>query len=86
MPPKFTLGSMMSFATHPHWSLNALLHPGFDLANVAQRKDLSLKSGAVSVIQYLSDQIDRTVDLERCGMAGPGMGRSIPYQRCALRP
>ena len=61
MPPKFTLGSMMSFATHPHWSLNALLHPGFDLANVAQRKDLSLKSGAVSVIQYLSDQIDRTV-------------------------
>ena len=62
MPPKFTLGSMLSFATHPHWSLNALLHPGFDLANVAQRKDLSLKGGAVSVIQYLNDQIDRSLN------------------------
>ncbi len=62
MPPKFTLGSMFSFLTHPHWSLNALLHPGFDLANVSQRDDLSLKKGAVSVIKYLSDQMDRSLN------------------------
>ena len=61
MPPKFSLSSLFSFATHPHWSLNALRDPGFDLANVSQRKDLSIAGDQVSPIQYLSSQIDRSV-------------------------
>lgn len=61
IPPKFGLSSLASFALHPEWSLNALRDRNFDLANVEQRDDLSVAGEPVSVIQYLSDQIDRTV-------------------------
>lgn len=61
MPPKFSLGSLFSFATHPEWSLNALRQKNFDLANVEQREDLSVAGKPVSVMEYLTDQIDQTV-------------------------
>jgi L-lactate dehydrogenase (cytochrome) len=60
MPPRFTLGSLMSFALHPRWSINFLLDPDFRLANVAHRVD-ALGGGAMSVINYINSQFDRTV-------------------------
>lgn len=61
MPPKFSLGSLLSFATHPHWSLNALRDPSFDLANVSQHRGLGIADKQISPIQYLSSQIDSTM-------------------------
>jgi len=61
IPPKFGLSSLMSFALHPGWSWHAVRDANFDLANVTERGDLSVKGKPVSVIQYLNDQIDRTV-------------------------
>jgi L-lactate dehydrogenase (cytochrome) len=60
MPPRFTAGSLLSFALHPRWSINFLLNPGFQLANVAHRVD-ALSGGAMSVIDYINSQFDRTV-------------------------
>ena len=37
-PPKLTLKSLMSFATHPMWSINYLTHEKFQLANVSHYK------------------------------------------------
>src|SRR3546814_15511655 len=36
MPPRFTLGSLMSFAMHPRWSIGALKNRSFQLANVVE--------------------------------------------------
>ncbi|WP_414902380.1 alpha-hydroxy acid oxidase [Sphingomonas flavalba] len=60
MPPRFGLGSLWSFATHPYWSLHMLLHPGFKLANVAHRVD-ALGTGAMGLIDYVNSQFDRSV-------------------------
>ena len=60
MPPRFGLGSLMSFALHPEWSINFLLNPDFKLANVAHRVD-ALKGGAMSLIDYANSQFDRSV-------------------------
>ena len=61
MPPKLSLSSVFSFATHPHWGLNALRDPSFDLANMSKSKDLSIKGKQVSPIQYLSSQVDNSI-------------------------
>lgn len=60
MPPRFTAKSLLSFALHPWWSLNLLRHPDFRLANVAHRVD-ALSAGALSLIDYLNTQLDRSV-------------------------
>ncbi|NKB42667.1 MAG: alpha-hydroxy-acid oxidizing protein [Alphaproteobacteria bacterium] len=58
MPPTFSLASLLSFVTHPEWSLNALRDPSFDLANMAQHDMLSIKDKQISPVQYLASQID----------------------------
>jgi L-lactate dehydrogenase (cytochrome) len=60
MPPRFGLKSMWSFATHPYWTMNMVLHPDFKLANVAHRVD-ALGNGAMGLIDYVNSQFDRTV-------------------------
>jgi L-lactate dehydrogenase (cytochrome) len=60
MPPRFGLGSLWSFAAHPAWTMNLLLHPGFQLANVAHRVD-ALAGGSMGLIDYVNSQFDRTV-------------------------
>lgn len=60
MPPRFRLGSLLSFATHPAWTVNYLLRPDFKLANVAHRVD-ALGEGAMGLIDYVNSQFDRSV-------------------------
>ncbi len=56
-PPKLTLKSIMSFATHPIWSINYLTHEKFQLANVAHftKKGSSIAKG---VMEYINEQYD----------------------------
>ncbi len=60
MPPRFGLKSLMSFVTHPHWSLNFLRDPDFQLANVVHRVD-AIGGGRMGLIEYVNSQFDRTV-------------------------
>jgi len=60
MPPKFTLGSFVSFVAHPAWAMHLLLNPEFQLANVAHRVDV-LGRRSISLIEYVNSQFDRTV-------------------------
>ncbi len=60
IPPKFTLKSLFSFATHPSWSFNYLLRKKFELANVAGR--ISEGTGKLtSVVGYMNSQFDRSI-------------------------
>ena len=56
-PPKLTMKSIMSFMTHPKWSLNYLTHEKFQLANVAHftKKGSSIAKG---VMEYINEQYD----------------------------
>ena len=60
MPPRFGVRSLWSFLSHPRWSANLLLHPGFELANVAHRVD-ALAGRTMGLIDYVNSQFDRSV-------------------------
>ncbi|MDB9760554.1 alpha-hydroxy-acid oxidizing protein [Pelagibacteraceae bacterium] len=67
-PPKLTLESLMSFATHPTWTMNYLTHGKFELANVAHftKKGSSIAKG---VMEYINEQYDPAMswkDAEYC--------------------
>ncbi len=63
MPPRLTPGSLISFGLHPYWTFNLLRNPDFKLANVEHRVD-ALSKGAISLIEYLNTQLDRSVTWE----------------------
>lgn len=62
-PPKLTLASLLSFATHPAWALNYLLREPFELSNL---KDHIAEGSNVSVTvsDYFSTMLDQTMDWE----------------------
>lgn len=55
-PPKLTIKSALSFATHPQWTLNYLLREPFDLPNVSRYVEdgSNIKS---SIIEYINNQL-----------------------------
>ena len=60
-PPKLNLRGLLSFATHPGWSMNYLLRERFDLPNVSR----FIKSGSsakMSVVDYINTQMKRSID------------------------
>ena len=67
-PPRLTLGSLLSFALHPEWSLNYLLREKFELANIIHMTDKGSKIDK-SVMNYMNEQFDRDMswdDAEYC--------------------
>ena len=60
MPPRFSLSSLWSFATHPIWAFHTLAKPDFTLANVAHRVD-ALGGRSMALIDYINSQFDRTL-------------------------
>ena len=54
-PPRLTMSSLLSFATHFDWALNYLRHEKFELANVASRIRRGTDS-LTSVIDYVNAQ------------------------------
>jgi L-lactate dehydrogenase (cytochrome) len=74
MPPRFTPGSLLSFAAHPRWSLGALRHRRFQLSNVIEHVG-DIAQGGTSVIDYVNRQFDRSAtwrDLEWLRSRWPG--------------
>jgi len=61
MPPRFSLKSLWSFATHPYWAMHLALNSDFELKNVVHRIDKLGEKGALSLIAYINDQFDRSV-------------------------
>lgn len=60
-PPRLTLKSLMSFATHPAWAINYFTHEKFELSQI---KDYS-KHGtniATSVSDYFTNMLDQSMD------------------------
>jgi len=67
-PPRLTLGSLLSFALHPGWSLNYLFSDKFKLENIIHMTD---KGSSIdkSVIDYINEQFDPSMnwkDAEYC--------------------
>ena len=67
-PPKLTLKSLLSFASHPKWTLNYLTHEKFKLANVSHftKNGSSIAKG---VMEYIDEQYDPAMswkDAEYC--------------------
>ena len=67
-PPKLTLGSLLSFALHPVWTINHLIHEKFKLANIIHMTE---KGSSIdkSVIDYINEQFDPAMnwkDAEYC--------------------
>ncbi len=67
-PPKLTLGSLLSFALHPSWTINHLIHEKFKLANIIHMTD---KGSSIdkSIIDYINEQFDPSMnwkDAEYC--------------------
>jgi len=60
-PPKLTPRSLLSFATHPGWSLNYLLRERFDLPNISPYIDAG-SSVASSIVDYINQQMRRSID------------------------
>ena len=60
-PPRLTLASMLSFATHPAWAANYFLREKFELSNLKDH----VREGsnvALSVSDYFSTMLDQSMD------------------------
>ncbi len=67
-PPRLTLGSHLSFAMHPGWSLNYLFGSKFKLENIIHMTDKGSRIDK-SVIDYINEQFDPSMnwnDAEYC--------------------
>lgn len=59
-PPRLTWRSLLSFATHPRWSLNYLFRDRFDLPNISGF--VAAGTGVQSsVVDYLNSQLKRRI-------------------------
>ena len=60
MPPKLTLKSLLSFATHWRWAYNYLTSEKFELANLANNTRAG-QDKLISVIDYVNSQFDPSI-------------------------
>ena len=83
-PPKLTLKSLISFISHPRWSINYLTHKKFELANVSHftKKGSSIAKG---VMEYINEQYDPAMSWKDAEYCIKKMGWSICNQRLNVR-
>ena len=63
MPPKWTLGSLASFAAHPIWAMHYALEPDFRIANVANYTTDGLqRAGTMGLMEYINSQFDMSLN------------------------
>lgn len=60
-PPKLTLNSLVSFATHPMWAWNFLTKEKFDMPHLSGHVDAGTNM-AVSVGNYFSSMLDQSMN------------------------
>ena len=67
-PPRLTLGSLLSFALHPKWSINYLFRKKFELSNVIHTTNKGSKIDQ-SIMNYMNEQFEPKMnwaDAEYC--------------------
>ncbi|HIF62490.1 MAG TPA: alpha-hydroxy-acid oxidizing protein [Candidatus Pelagibacter sp.] len=67
-PPKLTLGSLLSFALHPQWTLNHFIRKKFQLDNIIHMTEKG-SNIEKSVMDYINEQFDPAMnwkDAEYC--------------------
>ncbi len=62
-PPKLTLSSLISFISHPVWTINHLTHEKFKLANIIHMTEKG-SNIEKSVIDYINEQFDPAMNWE----------------------
>ena len=60
-PPRFTLSSMISYATRPRWTLDYLLREKFSLPQLDSYLDEGTKK-AMSIQSYFTEMLDQSLD------------------------
>ncbi len=60
-PPRLTLDSLLSFATHPSWALNYLFREKFDLPHLSGHVSAGTNL-ATSIGDYFSTMLDQSMD------------------------
>ena len=60
-PPRLTLKSALSFATHPRWTLNYLFRSSFELSNLKDHVDEG-SNISLSISDYFSTMLDQSMD------------------------
>jgi L-lactate dehydrogenase (cytochrome) len=60
-PPKLTPRSVLSFATHPRWTMNYLFRNKFELSNLKDYVDEGTNV-SLSVSEYFSTMLDQSMD------------------------
>jgi L-lactate dehydrogenase (cytochrome) len=60
-PPRLTLKSALSFATHPRWTFNYLFRRSFELSNLKDHIDEG-SNISLSVSDYFSTMLDQSMD------------------------
>ncbi len=75
-PPKLTPSSLLSFATHPSWTMNYLLREPFELSNlkehIAEGSNVS-----ISVADYFSTMLDQSMDWDAAAAVRERWGRAF---------
>ena len=59
-PPKLTLKSLLSFASHPMWAINYFTHEKFDLPQLSGHVNAGTNI-AISVGDYFSKMLDQNM-------------------------
>ena len=60
-PPRLTLQSLISFATHPIWAINYFVHPKFDLPHLSGHVSAGTNL-ATSIGDYFSTMLDQSMN------------------------
>ena len=75
-PPRLNVGSFISFATHPRWTLNYLLREGFSLPQLQDH----IKQGTditISVGEYFNSMLDQNMDWDTVADINKKWGRPL---------
>jgi L-lactate dehydrogenase (cytochrome) len=64
LPPKFTLGGLLSFVRAWRWTLSLAKDNNFALSNIVHRLD-AIGGDKMGLIQYLNSQFDRSISWDK---------------------
>lgn len=73
-PPKLTLRSLMSFVTHPDWTLNYLLREKFELSQLKDYVDQGTNV-SLSISDYFTTMLDQSMDWKAAEEINQNWGR-----------
>ena len=75
-PPRLTPSSLVSFATHPSWTLNYLLRESFELSNLKDHIPEG-SNVSISVSDYFSTMLDQTMDWDAAAEVRERWGKAF---------